>query len=63
MEEKKVHIIKHRNKWCIKKHGIKRAFKICDDYEDALVYCVENFKPKGYTIICHNKDGYVKKVI
>ncbi len=63
MEEKIVHIIKHRRKWCIKKHRVKRAFKICDDYEDAIVYCVENFKPLGFDIICHDEDAGVKKII
>ncbi len=61
-EVKRIHVIKRKNGWAVRKHGAQRAMKIYKLKEEAINDAVA-YRKLGFTIVVHKKDASVEKWI
>ncbi len=61
-EVKRIHVIKRKNGWAVRKHGAQRATKIYKLKEDAINNAI-TYRKLGFTVVVHKKDASVEKWI
>ncbi len=59
-KERRVHVIKRKDRWAVRKHGASRASKIYHSKEEA-VRGAQKLKGKGYDLVIHKKDGSIQR--
>ena len=57
---KRVHVIKRKDRWAVRKHGASRASKIYHSKEEA-VRGAQKLKGKGYDLVIHKIDGSIQR--
>ena len=56
----RVHVIKRRNGWAVRKHGAQRAIKVFKLKDEAIKEAM-TYRKSGYTVVVHKKDASVEK--
>jgi len=60
MEKQRVHIIKRKSRWALRKEGNQKASRIFETKEDARQH-IQSYRQKGHDVVIHKKDGSIEK--